>query len=279
MSAAVRLIVNADDFGFFDGVSRGILHCAKAGAVTATGVMANGPALAARAAELASLESISVGVHLNATLGRPLTERMRACLAPSEVFPAKFALALRVLKGRIPVAAVLEEWRAQIRRCLDLGLRPAFLNSHEHVHVLPSLHRAALHLAREFGISNVRVPRAEWRRPWTAGALVRNLAFEGMRAAAPRPSAQEPALIGVGISGKLDIAYCRAAFSALQRPGTYELMCHPGFQDAEAEKEPSLAAYHDWELELRTLTSPEFGDLLRERRIALVSYSDLQPRQ
>ena len=31
------------------------------------------------------------------------------------------------------------EWRAQIERCLDSGLRVSFLNSHEHLHMLPAL--------------------------------------------------------------------------------------------------------------------------------------------
>ncbi len=41
----IRMIVNADDFGYFDNVCRGILEAAEKGVVTATGVMANGPAL------------------------------------------------------------------------------------------------------------------------------------------------------------------------------------------------------------------------------------------
>ena len=40
-----QLIVNADDYGYFDHVCAGILDCAAAGTVTATGVLANGPVL------------------------------------------------------------------------------------------------------------------------------------------------------------------------------------------------------------------------------------------
>jgi len=63
----------------------------------------------------------------------------------------------------------------------------------------------------------------------------------------------------------------------LQRHRTYELMCHPGWNDPVALQTPKLAAYHDWELELRTLTSPEFAELLRASDIALVSYSEPSP--
>ena len=36
------LIVNADDYGYFPGISRGIIDAHKDGVVTATGVLANG---------------------------------------------------------------------------------------------------------------------------------------------------------------------------------------------------------------------------------------------
>ena len=41
-----RLVVNADDYGYFTAVTRGIPETLDAGSVTATGVLANGPALA-----------------------------------------------------------------------------------------------------------------------------------------------------------------------------------------------------------------------------------------
>ena len=44
-SEGACLIVNADDYGYFDCVSKGILESASRGIVTATGVFANRPAL------------------------------------------------------------------------------------------------------------------------------------------------------------------------------------------------------------------------------------------
>ena len=38
-----QLIVNADDFGYFPCVSRGIIEAARAGVITATSVLANRP--------------------------------------------------------------------------------------------------------------------------------------------------------------------------------------------------------------------------------------------
>jgi hypothetical protein len=275
--AAVKMIVNADDFGYFDEVSRGILDCARAGVVTATGVMANGPAFERRAADLADLPALSVGVHLNATLGAPLTAQMRRRLDDTAgQFPAKTALALRVLRGHTSAAVVIDEWRAQIRRCIEAGLKLQFLNSHEHVHLLPALYAGVMGLAREFDIARVRAPRSEWGPAWSVGGIARSSVFAAVRLLLPRAPRAEPILIGLSSSGKLDLAYCRKRFPRLRGSTTYELMCHPGRADPKAIEEPKLAAYHDWELELRTLTSPEFSELLREQRITLVSYADLK---
>jgi len=276
--SAIRMIVNADDFGYFDQVSRGILDCAEAGVVTATGVMANGPALEKWVGRLGALPFLSVGVHLNATLGRPLTVEMCDELpAASQEFPSKGALAAMLLRGRIAVSTLIHEWRAQIDRCVRAGLRLHFLNSHEHIHVFPPLFRAVLELANEFGISHVRSPRPEWGPSWSAASLFRNAVFAAVRPAVPHSPTPVPALIGVSQSGRLDMSYFRWKLPKLQSRRTYELMCHPGWHDALAARTPKLAAYHDWELELRTLTSPEFAALLQKSGIALVPYGEFSP--
>ena len=270
-----RMIVNADDFGYFDAVSRGILDAAAQGVVTATGVMANGPALERWAEKLRALPAFSVGVHLNATLGQPLTEPMRKCLAANNgEFRAKGAFAASVLRGAVPVAVVIDEWRAQIERCLQFGLTLQFLNSHEHVHMLPSLYRKVRGLAEEFGIAHIRAPQPELGPHITAGGMLRNAVFMGARVLADT-SIPEPVLIGVAPSGKLDSAYCEWRLPRLQSGVTYELMCHPGWNDELARRNPKFDAYHDWEGELRTLTGDAFAGLLRQHRIELISYADL----
>ena len=268
------MIVNADDFGYFDQVSRGIIDAAQQGRVTATGVMANGPALERWVEPLKALAPFSIGVHLNGSLGRPLTEAMRAAFKESEGdFPSKGGLLSGVLFGRIDATVLLQEWRAQIQRCLDLGLKLSFLNSHEHVHMLPQLYSKVRALANEFGIPHVRAPQAEWGPVVTLAGCVRSGAFATIQALVPRPPRPEPVLIGVAQSGKLDQSYCAWRFTRLRSGGSYELMCHPGWNDKEAQRDPRLSAYHDWEGELQLLTGTGFATLLQQNRIELTTYS------
>lgn len=273
-SSGIRLIVNADDFGYFDEVSRGIIHAAQCGTVTATGVMANGPALARWLDNLKALRPFSVGVHLNASLGIPLTVEMQRELPASDGrFPSKGALLSALLLQRIDVNILLQEWRAQIQRCLDLGLTLQFVNSHEHVHMLPGLYSRVRSLAAEFGIVHVRGPRPEWGPVITLAGCVRSGAFATIRTLAGKPPGAEPDLIGIATSGKLDRAYLEWRLPRLSAGGYYELMCHPGWNDPEALRNPRLAAYHDWEGELRLLTSSDFATLMRSHQIELSTFT------
>lgn len=272
--AVTRMIVNADDFGYFEAVSHGIVDAIECGSVTATGVMANGPALERVAPLLRAQPGASVGVHLNASLGEPLTAPMRTAVGGR--FPTKGAMGLALITGRIHMRVLLSEWRAQIARCADLGLAPVFVNSHEHLHVMPGLYSEVRALATEFGIRHVRAPNPEWGPAWSVAAAARNAVFVVARAAARRTSATEPELVGVAPSGRLDLGYCGWRFARLRRGGVYELMCHPGRTDAAALANAALARYHDWEGELRTVTSSLFGQLLARHGIELISFAGLQ---
>lgn len=272
----VRMIVNADDFGYFDGVSQGIIEAAELGRVTATGVMANGPALDRWSSRLATIRNLSVGVHLNATLGTPLTIAMaQHPVCVGRRFPGKATLVAAVLRGTLPVDVLLDEWHAQIERCLQHGLQLEFVNSHEHVHALPPVYRRLRELAAEYRISHVRVPRPEWRPGLAPGVVARNLALAAVGASSAAAGDEaEPVLIGMNPSGKLDAAYCAWRFPRLAAGARYELMCHPGRKDASAQADPRLRSYHDWEGELAFLLSERFVELLRANHIELISFDN-----
>jgi len=264
------IIVNADDYGYSEGVSRGILEMARKGIVTATGVLANSPYFDAHVRSLLSVPQVDVGVHLNLTTGRPLTSRLAAQLVRSGgEFPRKkYGLALSILSGRIAPAVVGEEWDAQIRRCRDAGLHVWFLNSHEHLHMLPPLYRVIRRLAERHGIPYIRHTRAEWFGFPKPGSLARNSVLQILdwfNRGGPLHTA--PFLLGTSQSGKLDLKYLERRLATLRSGEVYELMCHPGRSIAGEEVDPRLYAYHDWEGEVSALLSAEKLGLFRICRI------------
>jgi predicted glycoside hydrolase/deacetylase ChbG (UPF0249 family) len=274
------LIVNADDYGYYDCVSRGILQSARHGIVTATGILATGKRFDAHISWLTDHPNLDLGLHLNLTDREPLTRDMRNRLARWQGrFPPKFALAMAVMSGFLPVALVKLEWRAQIERCLDKGLMLRFVNSHEHIHMLPPLFRLVSELAQEYDIAHVRLPASDRLRNWKPGALIRDTLIKGL-ASFNRSRQDHPALafLGMAESGRLSLGRLRDLLPRLKPGGVYELMCHPGFRvDAEIDN-PKLFGYHDWEGELAALTSPEARTLLEHHNIRLIGYRDLELR-
>lgn len=69
----MKLIVNADDFGFSEGVNNGIVLAHKKGIVTSTTVMITMPAVDHALSLLKDAPNLKLGLHLNMTLGKPIT--------------------------------------------------------------------------------------------------------------------------------------------------------------------------------------------------------------
>ncbi|MCA1985456.1 MAG: ChbG/HpnK family deacetylase [Desulfovibrio sp.] len=263
-----RLVINADDFGHFHCVSNGIIDCVHAGAVTATGVMACGPAFAAMVPALKELPDLDTGVHLTLTYGAPLSPALGR-LYPHG-FPGKGRLVQDLLRRRLPVAAVEEEWTEQLQRCLEAGLRPLFLNGHEHVHLLPPLWRVTLALAARYGIPLVREPG-----PGPGKARVLRWMHLPNRLRRITPAHPSPAMLGGGCSGRMTLAALEQALRRLPPGATAEWMCHPGRDDPAELRDPRLRAFHDWDGERAALCDPALPALLARHGVQLVRFRDL----
>jgi len=280
VSEGACLIVNADDYGYFQCVSKGILKSASEGIVTATGVLATAPDFPGDAALLRNCEALDVGVHLNLTDGTPLTNGMAKALSRwSGRFPGKFAVTMAILSGEIRIEDVRLEWRAQIERCLDAGLHVRFLNSHEHLHMLPPLFPVASALAAEFGIAHLRFPTTRLAWGVTGGAFLRSVIMKAL-ATINRRRVTVPAahFLGMETSGRLDLPYFENNIPRLRAGRIYELMCHPGQCDAQEVSDPRRLRCHDWAGEFRVLTSGAVRELLQRYRVRLIGYRHLAVR-
>jgi chitin disaccharide deacetylase len=152
-------VIVADDFGLDTPTTAGILQAFEEGLISATSLIANMPSFdeAVAAAHDGRLKG-AVGVHLNLTEGMALTEPIRRCarIADSDG-------ALRWTHRFVPklerdeMYAVGNEWRAQIQRIVEAGIRPAHLDSHHHTHTSWPFGTIAMALAREFKIPTIRL--------------------------------------------------------------------------------------------------------------------------
>lgn len=132
-----RVIVNADDFGLSEHTNAVILRAFHSGLISSATAMANMPAFKAACA-LAQQPALRgrVGLHFNLTYGRPLSKAIgqlpQFCTASGEFDLGVSRKCLRL--GRAAREAVEEELAAQWQHCLNLGLMPSHLDSHQHVH-------------------------------------------------------------------------------------------------------------------------------------------------
>ncbi len=255
-----RLLVVADDLGLTPGVNAGIAHAFRDGILTSASLLAGTPHFQQTVALVRDLPGLKVGIHLSLVGGRPVLPPSRVPgLAPGGSFRGSWRRFVPPwLSGRIPAAEIRDEWRAQIARAAEAGIRPSHLDSHQHLHLLPPLWRIALDLAREFGIPRVRLPRERGTAPPgtpAARRLVRSLLA---RLSPPPPSAPGPGVcdqfFGIPETGRLDLP---ALLGVLRRvpEGWSELVTHPGFPDEELRR--GYPWGFAWEAEARALASEE----------------------
>ncbi|QKG65702.1 ChbG/HpnK family deacetylase [Pseudomonas sp. B14-6] len=132
-----QVIVNADDFGLSPCENAVILGAFQAGVISSATAMANMPAFEA-ACVMAQhpLLKDRIGLHFNLTYGRPLSQSI---LGRRNFCDSHGVFDLNLSRHRLWLSrgdrdAVLEELNAQWQRCVDNGVRPSHIDSHQHVH-------------------------------------------------------------------------------------------------------------------------------------------------
>ena len=113
------LVVNADDFGRSRGVSAGIVEAHLHGLVSTTTALMNLPGAGLDVAQaVREVPSLGLGVHLDLTLGRPVSPPAAVPTLISEDggFWPPDALAARC--ANVDPEQVRREWRAQVEAFL-----------------------------------------------------------------------------------------------------------------------------------------------------------------
>jgi len=141
------LIVNADDFGLTRGVSGGILEAHRHGIVTSTTVLVTAD-VDRRQLDEARDTGLGLGLHVNLTLGKPLT-RGRSLVDGG----GRFVRDPRRAANAAEASHVRAEVEAQIARFEKLvGRLPTHLDSHHHVGLYPPVRDVVLDVARALGL-------------------------------------------------------------------------------------------------------------------------------
>jgi len=228
-----RLIINADDCSLTPGVTRGILKAHDGGILTSTTVLINLPLEDWTVRDLQKRKQLGVGLHLNVTLGEPvsLSRRVPSLVKEGGRFrrPADYQTKLPSLQD------IIREYEAQIRLFEKrFGRKPDHLDTHHHLHDHPLFFRALSSAAGKWKIP-IRRSRifqlAEWTRE------VKNLSTTDY------------------LFGNLEARFHweMGSFLAVVEnlpEGASEIGCHPGFCDARLRGISSLRETRELELKL-----------------------------
>jgi len=158
------LIINADDFGFSQGVNAAIIQAHEEGILTSTSLMVSGDAAQEAIALAKNHPHLAVGLHLVLVCGKSV-------LPPAQIpnlvdsqgnfsnNPTQAGLSYQFNQAtraelRLEISAQLEKFR-------DSGLNLAHVDGHLHLHVHPVILNILTEFAAEFQIKFIRLPSEE----------------------------------------------------------------------------------------------------------------------
>ena len=277
-----RLIVNADDFGQTSGINRAILELYEAGALTSASLMANAAATN-EAIEIACRNPhLGMGCHVVLTEGAPILPPAQVpslLMGQSGHFISSLSLFLRrVFARRISTSEIEAEATAQIRHLQSMGVHIDHVDTHRHIHMFPRVLRPILRAARACGVHSVRKPfepswavKATANRSYSRAAqvnLLRRLESAWKVVLSEEGFGTTDGTIGIAATGKLDTANLRSLLHSLPG-GTWELVTHPGYNDADLARIPSVL-HASREIERQALCT-----LRNSGSFELIPYGDL----
>lgn len=244
-----RLIVNADDFGLTSGVSEGILAAHRHGIVTSTTLLVNRPIDRDLRDRLLDSD-LGIGLHVNLTLGAPLTAASSLIDQQGRFLrdPFRAAAQADIRDVEREIAAQLDAFQGLV------GRPPTHVDSHHHVGAREPVRTALLNAARRLAVpvrSQDPGARAETR---SAGLRTTDHFFGES-----------------GPGAYWTLARTRRHLRDLP-PGSSEFMTHPGFADDEL----AYSRYgRQRETELAGLGSPDARGAACALGIRLITFRDL----
>lgn len=285
-----KLIINADGFGFSYGANMAIFEAAAAGAITSISVNTNFEAVNQLLLFHATYPHISIGVHLNPIVGKPVSrpEKIPSLLDPDgEFWNSHFLRRLRL--GHIKKDELLHELTKQTEKVLRMGIPVSHLDSHQNSHLHPWFFPTFLNVAKATGISRMRAPLHRIcietgnprisplvhysTHPRTAARHFYTLCLS--RVARLHGLKMADRLVAIGhANGKRKTDYVAWQAVGENLPaGTNEIYCHPGFPDETLRR---YATYvEERRKEHAILLSPDFKEIWKRNNIELISFNEL----
>lgn len=254
-----RLILNADDFGLTRGINRAIAELATARALSSTTLMASGPAFNDAVAISRANPQLGVGCHVLLMDGAPISppESIPSLLGPDRknFRPTLRSFLAALFTNRIRADEVEREATAQISKLQSAGIAVTHVDTHKHAHLFPAVARTILRAAEQCGVRAIRDPfEPAWSLALHQGNTMRRATIRLLSTLRSRwhslPQIRNGLVlttdgtIAISATGTLNSQTIRHILAALPESGTYELCCHPGYNDADLDQVTTRLRIH-----------------------------------
>lgn len=245
------IIINADDFGISGRVSHGILDAFAAGLITSTSVIVNMPCFTDVAGTL-KRSGYDCGLHLNLSCGQTLsgvTSPFFRSLNIFEIFKVYPYISLEMEKK------IETEISLQFLRFFDFfGRPPSHVDSHHHIHMVPSIWKIVRKQMEIYGVVFLR-NSVDLFAPHSLKSML--LSFFSMQNS--RKGLSDMFFTGHGLLGSQSVMRVPSPCPGVS---VFEWMVHCGYRDQGLSGFDSYIAQR--ELELDFLGSRESIKSLRD---------------
>jgi len=284
------IIITADDLGLDTNINKGIAEAYQNGIVTCAALLMNAPATDEGIAIALGNPGLEVGIHLSIVEGYSLRNVVSTITGKNAYFDNAICLKRNwiefikcYLKGSIDLKELEEEFELQIAKFKMNFKSIPFLNSTQHLHLLPGIWKIVLKLCKRHHINYIRLPQLTFPdRLWLNRKVLFLFPFLVLgsycRFYLKSTAIQSTDhVVGMQFSGNINTDRMKFILSNL-KDGISEIILHPGYSSTYLlEKLPDSYAGFDWESELLAATSLKIKDFITKNNIHLLKFSDIKP--
>lgn len=234
----MKVIINADDFGYTKAVTDGIIKGYHQGIVRSTTALCNMPYIEYGKNLLKDCPNLSIGVHLTLTLGKSLTKNKT--LTDEEGYFYKPA---KLQNHYFDVEEVYNEFKAQIERFIEVfGCMPSHLDSHHGMHDFQNNLQATKKLAQEYHLPVRRYNHFQFVNEF----IKDNVSVEGLIHILEKYKDQDIEIMSH--CGECDLELYLKSSYALPRVQELAVLCDPAIKDYIQKNKIIITNYLDEEV-------------------------------
>lgn len=246
----MKVIINADDFGFSKGITLGILESIQDGVVCSTSMMTNTPGFYHAIEKMKEYPGLDVGIHFVLTTKKPLSEGVSSLVNENGLFEHNYDRL-----NDMDINEIRKEFRSQFNRFLNSGFTPTHIDFHHEIHTVNNIFNVACEFAKEYNI-----PMRGFN--------------ENRRIELDKQNIKHPNLfIQDFYNDELTPQDFINILEKYKDTDIIEIMCHPALLDLELKNLSKYAVQRLYELDV--LTSLEVSKYIEENHIELIGFKNL----